>query len=153
MKQASFYKSQQGKTVFFAMGSDVNTNEKSGDMELLNPNTVDAAKEKHVPVVSAEDGKLVIRVGSQPHPMTEEHYIDWIFVKTSYGGIYCDLEIGDEPVAMLPFAPEEVISVYAYCNLHGLWKAKEPVLPVSFSQNTVACSAEFTAGCVNPQAE
>ena len=82
--------------------------------------------------------------------MVPEHFIEWIYILTSFGGVYCDLDPGDPPEVSIPFAPDEVVSVYAYCNIHGLWKAKEPVLPAAFDQNVVACSPEFTAGCVDP---
>ncbi len=123
---------------------------RDGSLKLIEANSVDAAQEKHVPVVSYENGFVKIKIGSQPHPMLPEHYIEWVYVQTSFGGVFCHLDPGDPPEAAFHLKADEVQSVYAYCNIHGLWKAKEPVLPVDFDQNTVACSAEFTAGCVNP---
>ena len=89
-------------------------------MAELQPNTADAAAEKHVPVVERAGDKLIVTVGSVPHPMTEEHHIAWIVVAagsrtqrialSSTGVPSADFTVGDDPV-----------TVYAYCNLHGLW--------------------------------
>ncbi|MDL2324239.1 desulfoferrodoxin [Ruminococcaceae bacterium OttesenSCG-928-A16] len=128
----------------------------AGTIELLKANTVDAAQEKHVPVVSEEDGKVRVKVGEVEHPMLPEHHIEWIYVKTTFGGIYCNLEVGDPPEALLNIKPDEVEAVYEYCNLHGLWKAPDSAIiefGLNFDQNTVACSPEFAAGCVDPSVE
>lgn len=122
-------------------------------LELLQANTVDAAVEKHVPVASIQTNGVKVQVGSIPHPMLPEHYIEWIYVKTSFGGIYCNLEPGDPPEALFRLVPDEVEEVYEHCNLHGLWKAESPVLPLTYDTNDVACSPEFSAGCVNPSAK
>lgn len=125
---------------------------KGAGLQLLTANSVDAAVEKHVPVAKLTSSGVKIQVGSEPHPMVPEHYIEWIFVQTSFGGLYCNLNPGDPPEAELKLAADEVEAVYAFCNLHGLWKAKEPVLPLTFDVNNTACSPEFTDGCVNPSA-
>ena len=89
-------------------------------MELLEPNTVDASGEKHMPVVTLlGDGKIRVEVGSVHHPMTPEHHIAFIYVETENGGIRVDLK--DEPVADIYVGGENVVAVYEYCNLHGLW--------------------------------
>ncbi|NLW79610.1 MAG: hypothetical protein GXY32_09405 [Ruminococcaceae bacterium] len=122
-----------------------------GGLVLLKANSEDAAQEKHVPVVEVrKDGKVHVKIGSAPHPMLPEHHIEWIMIETTFGAIYCNLEAGDPPEALFQIRPDEIISVYEHCNLHGLWKAKEPVLPIDFDLNTVACSPEFTAGCLDP---
>lgn len=143
----NFYKCINGDAVVMEMSGDLC---KVEGVEQLKPNSTDAAGEKHVPVVTVEDGLVVVRVGSVPHPMLEEHYIEWECIKTSYGANYCKLNPGDEPEVKFPIQPDEVEEVYAYCNLHGLWKAKEPVLGLSFASPEVACSPEFTEGCVDP---
>ena len=145
----NFYKCNECNSIMMEMGEKKISCKKEG-LDLLVPNTVDAAVEKHVPVASIVDGGVKVEVGSTPHPMLPEHHIEWIFVKTSFGGIYCDLQAGDPPEALFALKPDEVEAVYEHCNLHGLWKAKEPVLPLTFDTNDVACSAEFSAGCVNP---
>lgn len=90
-------------------------------MQELIPDTVDAAKEKHVPFVTRlEEGRLKIQVGSVPHPMIPEHFIAFIFVETENGGIYVNLK--DKPEAVVCICEDKPIAVYEYCNLHGLWK-------------------------------
>ncbi len=92
------------------------------DMIQMSENTVDAAQEKHVPVVKKVDGGYEVTVGSVPHPMEEKHWIEWI--ELNAGGIsYKEfLSPGQEPKAFFPVAADNV-SVREYCNLHGLWKA------------------------------
>ncbi len=92
-------------------------------MNLLKENSVDAAKEKHVPVVTDLGGKIQVAVGSIPHPMEEKHYIAMIEVLTEKMVYRYELKPGDEPVAVFPVAIGDVITVREYCNLHGLWKA------------------------------
>ncbi len=91
-------------------------------MRKIIANTTDAAVEKHVPVVKKEDGKLVIEVGAVPHPMTEQHYIEWIAVSGDDGTQRIQLNPGDEPKTIFCDAVGD--EVYAYCNLHGLWKTE-----------------------------
>ena len=92
-------------------------------MKVLVPNTVDAAGEKHLPVVSREGDKVIVAVGSVAHPMVEEHLIQWVYLETSRGGHRCALSAGEEPKAVFVLAEgEEPVAAYAYCNLHGLWK-------------------------------
>jgi len=91
-------------------------------MELLEENTVDAAKEKHVPVVEKTLDGYKVSVGSVAHPMSEEHLIEFIELLAD-GTVYRrQLQAGDEPVASFCIKAEEV-SARAYCNLHGLWKS------------------------------
>lgn len=91
-------------------------------MTKLVANTTDAAQEKHVPVVSHEDGKLRVQVGSVLHPMAEEHHIEWIALESGDRLEIAYLKPGEQPVA--EFADAESGTVYEYCNLHGLWKAE-----------------------------
>ncbi|MGO5314125.1 desulfoferrodoxin family protein [Bilifractor sp. LCP19S3_H10] len=94
-------------------------------MKELTPNTTDAATEKHVPVVSVENGTVTVKVGSVAHPMLEEHYIQWIILETKNGFQKRDLKPGDKPEAVFALADgEEPVAAYEYCNLHGLWKAE-----------------------------
>jgi len=92
-------------------------------MELMAPNTVDAAKEKHVPVIEKTDKSVKIKIGSEPHPMTEAHYIEWIEIIFDGNVDRQYLKPGDEPAAEFNVAPTELIA-RAYCNLHGLWQAQ-----------------------------
>ena len=93
-------------------------------MEELIPGTVDAAKEKHVPVYTTEKNKVNVTVGEIHHPMQEEHYIEWISIQTKYGNQIKKLKAGEKPEACFALCDGDSIeAVYAYCNLHGLWKA------------------------------
>lgn len=90
-------------------------------MKMLNENTVDAAKEKHVPVVEQTDKGVKVKVGSVAHPMEEDHYIEWIEV-ISGGKIYRQhLKPGQAPEAEFAVAGGDV-TAREYCNKHGLWK-------------------------------
>jgi superoxide reductase len=91
------------------------------DMHLQEENTTDAAVEKHVPVFRKEENRITVNIGEVDHPMTEEHYIEWIEIVTESGAYKTFLKPGDKPSAEL-LVSEEVLSVRAYCNLHGLWK-------------------------------
>ena len=91
-------------------------------MKLFVENTVDAAKEKHVPMVEKEPAGIRVRVGSVAHPMNEEHYIEWIEVITGDKSYLQFLNPGQNPEAQ--FCPESApVTARAYCNLHGLWRA------------------------------
>ncbi|MDD6312111.1 MAG: desulfoferrodoxin family protein [Firmicutes bacterium] len=92
-------------------------------MTRLEPGTVEASKEKHIPVVTVEGNTVKVSVGSALHPMTEEHSILWVYLQTDKGGQRKCLETGKEPAAVFALADEKPIAAYAYCNLHGLWKA------------------------------
>jgi len=93
-------------------------------MTELVPNTVEASVEKHLPVVTALDDSIEIRVGSTPHPMEEKHYIAFVYVETECGGQRKYIGIGNEPKLTFRFADDKPTAVYAYCNLHGLWKTE-----------------------------
>jgi superoxide reductase len=91
-------------------------------MELQEENTVDAAVEKHVPVIEKTGTGVIVKVGSVPHPMEEDHYIQWIEV-TADGRVYRKfLNPGDRPEAEFE-VKAETIQAREYCNLHGLWKS------------------------------
>ena len=93
-------------------------------MTELVPNTTDASQEKHVPVVSVSGSTVTVKVGSAPHPMLAEHHIAWIYLLTEKGGQRKCLPLSGEPAAVFALAEgDKVLSAYAYCNLHGLWKA------------------------------
>ena len=92
-------------------------------MTEIVPGSIDAAVEKHVPVVEIVDGKVIVTVGEVAHPMAPEHYIEWIAISTDRGNQRKMLEPGDEPKACFALCEgEKVESAYAYCNLHSLWK-------------------------------
>ena len=91
-------------------------------LKLLAENTVDAAREKHVPVIEKVDGGFKVKVGDVPHPMEDKHWIVWIEVMAD-GKLYRQyLDPGDAPEATFPIQADQVVA-REYCNLHGLWKA------------------------------
>ena len=90
-------------------------------MKLFTENTVDAAREKHVPVKESVDGGLKVKVGSVPHPMEEKHYIEWIEIVSGGKAYRQFLEPGQAPEAVFPV--EGDFTAREYCNLHGLWKS------------------------------
>ena len=91
-------------------------------MKLLVENTVDAAKEKHVPVIEKVDGGVKVSVGSVAHPMEESHYIEWVEIIADGEAYRQFLNPGDAPEATFCIEAEK-ITAREYCNLHGLWKA------------------------------
>ena len=93
-------------------------------MTELVAGAVDGALEKHVPVYEKKDGKVCVTVGAVAHPMQPEHYIDFVALRTKSGCQVKKLHPGEEPkVCFALLEGDEVVAVYAFCNLHGLWKA------------------------------
>jgi len=92
------------------------------EMVELVANTVDASQEKHVPAVEISGNEIHVTVGSEPHPMVDEHWIQFIYVETEKGGQRKSLKPGDAPTAKFAFVDDKPLVVYEYCNLHGLWK-------------------------------
>lgn len=91
-------------------------------MEELKPNTTDGKTEYHLPVVlQCDDHKLKIRVGKEPHPMTAAHHIRFIYVETEMGGHLVHLK-DNQPAEVTLCMCDKPIAIYAYCNLHGIWK-------------------------------
>ncbi len=91
-------------------------------MTLLEPGTVEASHEKHIPVVEKNGDIVKVTIGSIAHPMLEEHHITWVYLQTNRGGQRKCLPIGGEPTVSFALCDETPVAVYAYCNLHGLWK-------------------------------
>ena len=91
-------------------------------MTKLEAGVVEASREKHIPVVSVNGSTVEVIVGSVLHPMAEEHNISWIYLETDKGGQRKNLNPGDEPRVTFALSDEKPLAVYAYCNLHGLWK-------------------------------
>lgn len=91
-------------------------------MKLMTENTVDAAKEKHVPVIEKQDGGYLVKVGGVAHPMEEKHYIEWIELLADGRAYRQFLNPGQTPEAFFRIDAVQV-SAREYCNLHGLWKA------------------------------
>tara|TARA_Y100000310_G_scaffold337264_1_gene423908 strand:+ start:1887 stop:2270 length:384 start_codon:yes stop_codon:yes gene_type:complete len=95
----------------------------SKPMVLQKENTAEQeGKEKHVPIIETDAEGITIKVGSVPHPMEQEHYIEWIEISTQKGSSKKFLRPGDKPEAKFPLkADPSEITARAYCNLHGLW--------------------------------
>ena len=96
-------------------------------MSELVPNTVEASTEKHLPAVTVtgdNHGTVSVQVGSVPHPMTDEHHIAFVYLETERGGQRKNLKVGEEPKVTFTFSGDKPVAVYAYCNLHGLWKTE-----------------------------
>ena len=91
-------------------------------MEELIPNTVEASGEKHLPAVTVDGDKVIVNVGSVDHPMVDVHWIEWVYVAPENGGQRKVLKPGEAPHAEFLMNGEKPVAVYAYCNLHGLWK-------------------------------
>jgi len=93
------------------------------NMTEIIPGTVEASAEKHIPVWKVEGSKVVVNVGSIDHPMQPEHYIEWVSIQTKQGNQRKQLKPGDAPTVCFSLCEgDEVVAVYAYCNLHSLWK-------------------------------
>ena len=93
-------------------------------MKEIVPNTTDASQEKHVPVYTVEGNLVKVQVGSAPHPMIAAHHIEWVSLQTKGGNQRKALVVDGAPEVTFSLVDgDEVEAVYAYCNLHGLWKA------------------------------
>ncbi|MDD6995722.1 MAG: desulfoferrodoxin family protein [Candidatus Borkfalkiaceae bacterium] len=93
-------------------------------MQQIEAGSVDASKEKHVPVISVNGNIVTVTVGSAAHPMESAHSIEWVSLQTKQGNQRKALKPGDKPEVKFALCDgDEVVAAYAYCNLHGLWKA------------------------------
>ncbi len=93
-------------------------------MQKIEPGTTDASVEKHVPVVNKEGNIVSVSIGSAPHPMEKEHYIEWVSLQTKMGNQRKALKPGDKPEVCFSVCDgDEVEAAFAYCNLHSLWKS------------------------------
>lgn len=90
-------------------------------MENLVPNSSGASEEKHMPIVCVDGNNVHVSVGSAAHPMTEEHSIQWVYLKTERGGQRKALKPDSAAEAKFVLDDDNPVAVYAYCNLHGLW--------------------------------
>ena len=93
-------------------------------MTELVPNTVEASTEKHLPAVTVSGDSISVQIGSVLHPMENEHHIDFVYVETLHGGQRKSLKPGEQPKVSFVFTDDKPVAVYAYCNLHGIWKTE-----------------------------
>lgn len=111
----------------FTTGNPATSCNSCSEMDMTTAKTDDLGKEKHVPVISIYKNIADVRVGSIDHPMSAEHYIEWIELRTDKKSYYKELKPGDEPAAAFVIGNDEHIrSAFAYCNIHGLWKKDMP---------------------------
>lgn len=124
MKQKYFICNHCGNIVTMIKDMGVPISCCGEEMKEIIPGTTDAAVEKHVPVYNIDGNKVTVTVGEVLHPMTEEHYIECISLQTKLGHQIRFLTPNDEAKATFIISDEDAVeSVYAYCNLHSLWKA------------------------------
>ncbi len=109
-----------GNIVTYIKNSGIKVKCCGEEMQEIIPNTIDAAKEKHLPVIKNHDNMIEISVGEVIHPMTEEHLIDWIYIQTLNGGQIIYLNEQQQPIVKIP--KMQIVKVYSHCNLHGLWE-------------------------------
>lgn len=113
-----FYKDPNGK-----VWPLLDTEKTASDvLSEVTPNTSDGATEKHVPVATVTGKKVHVEIGSILHPMIDVHFIEWIAVETDKGFHIKFLKPGQQPIADFALVNERALTVYEYCNIHGLWK-------------------------------
>ena len=126
METKIFYCKHCGNIIVHLKSSGVNVVCCGEPMAELVANTVDASFEKHIPIVTIDDEDVHVTVGSEEHPMTEKHFIEWIMVVTEKGFQVKRLKWNDKPQACFSVCKcDKILAVYAYCNLHGHWVAKQ----------------------------
>ncbi|MDE6655565.1 MAG: hypothetical protein K2J85_01070 [Anaeroplasmataceae bacterium] len=119
-----FYQCDTCKSIFtFVNKPTENLNCCGNPLKEIIPNSTNASLEKHIPVVERRNDHILVKVGSEPHPMLPEHYIEWVVLETTQGYQLRNLKPGDAPMAEFVLAKgEDVLTTYAYCNIHKLWK-------------------------------
>ena len=125
MKNTKFYICERcGNIVEMVNDSGVNPFCCGQKMNELVPNTVEASGEKHVPAVTVNENIVEVNVGSVDHPMIDVHWIEWVQLVTENGVQRKVLNPGEAPHVTFILNGEKPVAVYAYCNLHGLWKTE-----------------------------
>ena len=125
MADAKFYKCKKCANLFLKVQEGPCTPVCCGEpCDELIAGTVDAAREKHIPMVTREGGRIIVNVGEVDHPMLDAHYIQFVALATDDRIEIKKLHPGEAPVAEFACDGAENVTVYEYCNLHGLWKAE-----------------------------
>lgn len=133
MEERFFFCNACGNLFIAAIASGVIPYCCGDEMETLKPNTTEGSTEKHLPEVSFNSNhSLNVKIGSEPHPMTTQHNIRFICLETSKEVIVRYLKDDDPPEACIRFTGKP-IAVYAYCNIHGLWRTDVPEQPAECS--------------------
>lgn len=117
-----------GSTITFLTGDGDGVHCCGEQMVELKAADTDGAKEKHLPKVERHENAVRVDVGEVSHPMEAEHFIEWIYLQTKRGGQFVRLKADEKPRATFGVSAEEPadepLTVYAYCNKHGLWKTE-----------------------------
>lgn len=117
----NFYICKQCSNIITSIGkSEISATCCGQSMELLKVGNIDAAKEKHIPVMEIKNDSIIVKVGEITHPMTEEHLIQWIALETESSFIIEYLKKNEDPTIVF-HTNQKIKNVYSYCNLHGLW--------------------------------
>ena len=116
----NFFKNSKGQLVYAIGGAEALPE----TLVALVPNTVEASGEKHIPAVTVEGNVVTVNVGSMDHPMQDVHYIEWVQLVTEQGVQRKSLTPGQAPKVVFTLVDDKPLAVYAYCNLHGLWKTE-----------------------------
>ena len=125
MKNSKFYICPHcGNIVEMVHDSGVKPHCCGQKMNELVPNSVEASGEKHIPAVSVNGNVVEVNVGSVDHPMADVHWIEWVHLVTDKGSQRKYLNPGEAPHVRFLLEDEKPVAVYAYCNLHGLWKSE-----------------------------
>lgn len=124
MKEVKFYRCKHcGNIIVKLIDSKVPVKCCGENMEEIIPNSTECAQEKHIPTVNRVGNVVMVCVSDVIHPMTEKHLINFVLLHTANGYYVKEFVYTDEPKCEFMIKEdEEVINVYAYCNLHGLWK-------------------------------
>ncbi len=125
MEENSVFVKNGEEILYLVSGKEEMLKQALGDkFTFLDSRAAEGAGEKHIPVVEKNGQNITVKVGSVFHPMTDEHSIAWIFLETKKGGQFLTLTPQDEPVGHFVLADgDTACAAYAYCNLHGFWKA------------------------------
>lgn len=121
---AKFYECESCKSIFTELAVKGEKGKAcEAHLKEIKPGAVDAAKEKHVPVIEKQGNKVTVFIGEVEHPMIAEHYIEWIAIETKHGMQVKYLKPGDTPEAEFILTEDDKVkTAYEYCNIHGLWK-------------------------------
>lgn len=124
MKELFFICKHCGNIIAMIKNSGVPIQCCGEDMQEIIPGTTEASQEKHIPVYKIEGDTVTVSVGSAPHPMEPEHYIEWVCIESDDGFQYKRLSPNTPPKASFSLSEgDSVKAVYAFCNQHSLWKA------------------------------
>lgn len=136
MEERFYFCNSCGNLMIAAIASGVMPYCCGDEMTLLKPNTQDGNKEKHIPVINyTSNHSVMVKIGSEPHPMAEKHNIRFVCLETTDGAVVRYLNVDDPPEVCIRFTGKP-IAVYAYCNVHGLWRADAPEREASCTEKS-----------------